>query len=75
MGKYFVGQGTGIVKDFDTLEDMIAFHKTMKPIDRHFCKLYDGVNHRIAEGWRVWHNGYGNESWRYEKETADEYID
>ena len=68
MGKYFIGQGTRIVKVFDTLEEMLEFHRNMDPLDKHFCKLYDGVLHRRAEGWNVWHNGYENESaWIYDE--------
>ncbi len=55
---YFIGQGTGIVKEFNTLEEMFAFHKTMNSLDRHFCRLYDCVLHRTIEGWRIWHADY-----------------
>ncbi len=66
MGKkYFIGQGTGIVKEFNTLEEMFDFHKTMNSLDRHFCKLYDGVKHRLIDGWEAWHSNYSDDSkWR-----------
>lgn len=65
MAKYFIGQGTGIIKEFDTLDEMFNFHKNMETIDRHFCKLYDSVNHRLIDGWELWHSGYSdNSKWR-----------
>ena len=68
MNNYFIGQGTGTVKEFNSLEEMFAFHKTMKPIDRHFCKLYDGVKHRLIEGWAIWGNySDSNPEWRDNK--------
>lgn len=59
---YFIGQGTGIVSKFDTLEEMLEYHKHMPDLDRHFCKLYDCVKHKKADGndiifnrgWRDW---------------------
>lgn len=50
MLKYFIGQGTGIVEKFETMEEMLEYHSKMSDLDRHFCKLYDCVNHQIAEG-------------------------
>jgi len=63
MVNYFIGQGTTIVESFETLEGMVQFYANMAPLDRHFCKLYDCVNHRICNGcdvtkdnilWRGW---------------------
>lgn len=59
---YFIGQGTSIVKSFDTLEEMLDFHSKMSDLDRHFCKLYDRNKKQIADGndiifdrgWRAW---------------------
>lgn len=61
---YFIGQGTGIVQHFDTLEEMLDYHSRMDDLDRHFCKLYDRKNNRIASGndiifnrgWRIWND-------------------
>ncbi len=63
MKNYFIGQGTGIVATFDTKEEMLAFHKAMPAIDRHFCKLYDTKNKKMADGWAI---QYGDrpECWR-----------
>jgi hypothetical protein len=62
MKPYFIGQGTGIVKDFDTLEEMLDYHSKMEDLDKHFCKLYDREHNKIADGndilfnlgWRDW---------------------
>ncbi len=65
MYKYFIGHGTGIIKKFDTLEEMLDFHKNMNSLDRHFCKLYDRVKHRIIDGWEVQLSNYSDDSkWR-----------
>ncbi len=65
MGRYFIGQGTGTVKDFDTLDEMFAFHKQMQPIDRHFCKLYDSVRHMLIDGWAIGKDySLDNPNWR-----------
>ncbi len=65
MANYFIGQGTGIIKEFNTREEMFAFHKTMDALDRHFCKLYDSVTHRIIDGWELWHSNYSDDNkWR-----------
>jgi hypothetical protein len=65
MSKYFIGHGTGIIKKFDTLEEMLDFHKNMNSLDRHFCKLYDRVKHRIIDGWEVQLSNYSDDSkWR-----------
>lgn len=61
---YFIGEGTGIVKEFNTLEEMLEFHSTMNSLDRHFCKLYDCINHRLADGWEVWHHPDDESVWR-----------
>ncbi len=61
---YFIGQGTGIVKEFDTLEEMTTFHMGMDSLNRHFCKLYDGVKHRIADGWEVYKKYSDDSKWR-----------
>ena len=65
MQNYFIGQGTSTLKSFDTLEEMFDFHKTLPSIDRHFCKLYDRVKHRLVEGWAI-RSDYSdtNPSWR-----------
>lgn len=62
MKKYFIGQGTGTVAEFDTLEEMLAFHANMEPLDRHFCRLYDYENHRTAEGWDI--RFHGETAWQ-----------
>lgn len=64
MKQYFIGQGTGIVKDFDTLEEMLEYHSKMEDLDKHFCKLYDREHNKMADGndilfnrgWREWGN-------------------
>ena len=53
MKDYFIGQGTSITAQFDTLEEMLAYHAGMPSLDRHFCKLYDLCAHRYALGWAV----------------------
>ena len=58
---YFIGHGTGTVADFNTFEEMCDFHRKMDSLDRHFCRLYDGIKHRTAEGWDVL-NKYEDES-------------
>lgn len=61
---YFIGQGTGVIEKFNTLEEMIEYHKNMDSLKRHFCKLYDRVKNRIADGWNIY-NDYDNEDkWR-----------
>ncbi len=60
---YFIGLGTGIVKCFKTLDDMISFHKNMPSVDRHFCKLYDGVLKRYAWGCIVQYGYDDPENW------------
>ena len=42
MKDYFIGQGTLISAQFDTLEEMLAYHAAMPDLDRHFCKLIPG---------------------------------
>ena len=62
MKPYFIGQGTGIVKDFDTLEEMLEYHSKMEDLDKHFCKLYDREHNKMADGndilfnrgWKEW---------------------
>lgn len=54
MKNYFIGQGTSVIKEFDTLAEMLKYHKTMQPLDRHFCRLYDREKHRTCEGWQAW---------------------
>lgn len=63
MKPYFIAQGTGIIQDFDTLEEMLEYHQNnMDDLDKHFCKLYDSENNRMADGndilfgkgWRSW---------------------
>lgn len=39
MKKYFIGEGTAIIKEFKTKNEMIEFHKNMDQESRHFCKL------------------------------------
>lgn len=66
MKDYFIGQGTSIVAQFDTLFEMLAYHKTMPALDRHFCKLYDGIKYKIADGYDiVWSkNNASTDPWR-----------
>ncbi len=66
---YFIGMGTGIIKEFLTLEEMFEFHKKMPPMDRHFCKLYDSVKHRRVPGWSIqW--DYSDDSRWYQEEAG-----
>ena len=60
---YFIAQGTGIRAFFETLEEMRSYHAQMASIDRHFCKLYDCINKRIA-------NGYEPDTWRDNKSAG-----
>lgn len=62
---YFIGQGTGTLKEFDTLKEMFDFHKMLDCLDRHFCKLYDRNKGRLIEGWAIWKD-YSDENpdWR-----------
>lgn len=53
MKDYFIGQGTSITAQFDTLEEMVAYHAGMPALERHFCKLYDRRAHKYAPGWAV----------------------
>lgn len=39
MKNYFIGQGTHIVAQFATMEEMLDFHSKMSDLDRHFCKV------------------------------------
>jgi len=62
---YFIGQGTWISAQFDTLEEMLAHHAKMPELERHFCRLYDCRAHKQAPGWAVmdsWHNK--SDPWR-----------
>ena len=62
MKDYFIGQGTHIVAQFATMEKMLDFHSKMSDLDRHFCKLYDRKEKKLADGndiiwgkgWRAW---------------------
>ncbi len=63
MKDYFIGQGTGIVKEFNSLDEMSRFHEAMEPKDRHFCKLYDHKAMRYAPGWRVYGNYSDDSRW------------
>ena len=62
MKNYFIGQGTNLVAEFDTLEEMLRYHNLMPCVDKHFCKLYDRINKKIADGndilfglgWKNW---------------------
>lgn len=53
MKNYFIGQGTSITAQFDTLEEMLSYHSQMPSLDRHFCKLYDRISRRIADGYDI----------------------
>lgn len=65
MKDYFIGQGTWIRAQFDTLEEMLAYHEEMPDLDRHFCKLYDHRTHKYAEGWAVgWSQYDKSDPWR-----------
>ena len=61
---YFIGQGTSVTKEFETLNEMFEFHKKMSDEDRHFCKLYDKEKHRIADGWNIQYNYTDETKWR-----------
>lgn len=61
---FFIGQGTGIVKEFESKEAMLEFHSSMNIIDRHFCKLYDTISHRLADGWAIMHSSDDKSAWR-----------
>ena len=63
MKQYFIGQGTGVIKEFETLEEMIIFHKGMDSLNRHFCKLYDRQHKRYADGWKVQYDYSNKENW------------
>lgn len=64
MKKYFIGQGTSIIKEFNTKNEMIEFHKNMDQESRHFCKLYDREEEKITDGWRIYNNYNKKEVWR-----------
>ena len=67
MGKlkpYFIGMGTAKIQDFDTLEEMFYYHKNMNSENRHFCKLYDSVKHRMVEGWSIQYDYSDDSRWR-----------
>ena len=50
---------------FDTLEEMLAYHAAMPDLDRHFCKLYDRHAHKFAPGWAVTWSWYDkSDPWR-----------
>lgn len=63
MKNYFIGQGTGTVAEFDTLEEMLNYHSNMNCLDRHFCKLYDYVKLQLIDGSQVGYPGWENK-WR-----------
>jgi len=67
---YFISQGTGFVKSFDTFEEMIEFHKNMNDEDRHFCRLNDCIKHRSVPGWKAQYNYFDESMWTYDKEAA-----
>ncbi len=60
---YFIGQGTRVVKSFDTLEEMFAYHKTMDDENRHFCKLYDSKSNRVVDGWNIQYDYSDDTKW------------
>ena len=62
MKKYFIGSGTRTVAQFDTLQEMLAFHSKMEPLARHFCKLYDTANRKLADGCDILSSG--SSAWR-----------
>ena len=62
MKDYFIGQETSITAQFDTLEEMLAYHAGMPGLDRHFCKLYDHRAHRYAPGWAITRSRYDKKS-------------
>lgn len=65
MKDYFIGQGTLISAQFDTLEEMLAYHAAMPDLDRHFCKLYDRHARKFAPGWAVTWSWYDkSDPWR-----------
>ncbi len=64
MLPYFIGQGTGIVKQFGSLEEMFSFHKNMPALDRHFCKLYDCIRNVLADGWDIQYDYSDPTKWR-----------
>ena len=65
MKDYFIGQGTSITAQFDTLEEMLAYHAAMPELDRHFCRLYDCRAHKCAHGWAVTWSWYDkSDPWR-----------
>lgn len=61
---YFIGAGTGIIKEFSSFKEMIIYHAAMQPLDRHFCKLYDCKKHLIADGWNIYKDYYNKSKWR-----------
>ena len=65
MKDYFIGQGTWIDAQFDTLEELLAYHAAMPELDRHFCRLYDCRAHKCAHGWAVTWSWYDkSDPWR-----------
>ena len=67
---YYIGQGTSIVKEFETFEEMIEFHKNMNSMDRHFSRLYDCIKRRSVPGWKAQYNYFDESMWDYTKEAA-----
>lgn len=56
MKRYFIGQGTAIIAEFNTVSELNTFFNNMPDIDRHFCRLYDTQNHLTIEGWKYQYN-------------------
>lgn len=48
--RFMIGAGTGFIATMDSLEEVAAHLETMKPIDRHFCRVYDHAKSRRIEG-------------------------
>ena len=64
MANYFISHGTSTIKEFNTLDEMLDFHKTMEMPAKHFCKLYDRVKKRIADGWDIQYDYSDKSKWR-----------
>ena len=48
--RLMIGAGTSTIATMDSLEEVATHLETMKPIDRHFCWIYDHAKLRRIEG-------------------------
>ncbi len=64
---YVIKKGTVTIKEFDNLDGMLRYWRTMGPMDRFSSKLYNYADGLVAEGWK--YNSYERYAWRHIRGT------